>query len=234
MGRVLLVFDPPDGGVAENVRSLALGLAEHGWEPYVAGPRDSQIYDDLVAAEIPLTRLPLRRGYGHPVSDVASLRALTTLLRKGSLDMVHSHNAKAGVLTRLAGRSGRAPTVYSPHCFPFVANHSRPRRLAAAAIERGCGRATDILLCVAEEERRQALEHRIVPADRVRVIHNGSPRCEGGLDLDQELERFRAGRPLAATLCVLREQKAVERLRRRGAGDPRALPGNGAGRDRRR
>jgi glycosyltransferase involved in cell wall biosynthesis len=210
MRRVLLVFDPPDGGVAENVRTLALGLAEHGWQPSVAGPRESLIYDDLLAAGIPLERLPLRPGYGHPISDLASLRGLLALLRRGRYDVVHSHNAKAGVLTRLAARFGHAPNVYSPHCFPFVANHTRPRRWTATAIEWACGRATDILLCVAEEERRQALDHRIVAEDRLRVIHNGCPRCEQEIELDDELERFRAGRPLAATLCVLREQKAVD------------------------
>jgi len=48
-----------------------------------------------------------------------------------------------------------------------------------------------------------------VPAERLRVVHNGCPPCEADLELDAELEKFRAGRPLAATLCVLREQKAV-------------------------
>lgn len=66
-----------------------------------------------------------------------------------------------------------------------------------------------MVLCVADEERRQAIDRRIVPAERLRVVHNGCPPPEQGLELDAELEEFRAGRPLAATLCVLREQKTV-------------------------
>jgi glycosyltransferase involved in cell wall biosynthesis len=207
--RVLLVFDPPDGGVAENVRRLALGLGAHGWKPYVAGPPESLIYEDLRAAGIPIVRLPFRPGYGHPRSDLRTLRQLVLIMRREGFDLVHSHNAKAGVLARLAAHSVPAPAIYSPHCFPFVAPYSRVRMWASTTIEWFSGYVTDVLLCVAEEERQIALEHGIVPAERLRVVHNGCPPCDTSLDLDPELESFRDGRPLAATLCVLREQKAV-------------------------
>lgn len=209
MRRVLLVFDPPDGGVAENVRRLALGIRKHGWEPYVAGPRESLIYDDLRAAGVLIARLPFQPGYDHPRSDLKTLRQLILIMRREGFDLVHSHNAKAGVLARLAARSVPAPAIYSPHCFPFVAPYSRPRLWTSTTIEWFSGYVTDVLLCVAEEERRIAIEYDIVPEEQLRVIHNGCPPCEGGLELDSKLEAFRAGRPLAATLCVLREQKAV-------------------------
>lgn len=209
MRRVLLVFDPPDGGVAENVRRLALGLREHGWQPFVAGPKDSLIYEDLAAAGVPVARLPFQPGYDHPRSDLKTLRQLIMIMRREAFDVVHSHNAKAGVLARLAARSVPAPAIYSPHCFPFVAPYSRPRLWTSTTIEWFSGYVTDVLLCVAEEERQIALAYDIVPAESMRVVHNGCPPCEEGLELDAELERFRAGRPLAGTLCVLRDQKAV-------------------------
>jgi glycosyltransferase involved in cell wall biosynthesis len=210
MRRVLLTFDPPDGGVAENVRRLALGLPEHGWEPYVAGPRESLIYDDLRAAGVPLLRLPYMPGYDHMISDARTLRGLMHVLRRENFDLVHSHNAKAGVLARLAARRMDAPAIYSPHCFPFVAPYSRARLWTSSTIEWLCGRVTDVLLCVAEEERQRALDNDIVPSERLRVIHNGCPPCDAGAGVDAQLEKFKAGRPLAATVCVLREQKAVD------------------------
>ena len=70
MKHVFLLFRPPDGGVAENVRRLALDLQSYGWQPYVAGPRESLIYDDLLAAGVPLVRLPFRPGYGHLGADL--------------------------------------------------------------------------------------------------------------------------------------------------------------------
>jgi glycosyltransferase involved in cell wall biosynthesis len=208
--RVLLVFDPPDGGVAENVRRLALGIGKHGWAPYVAGPRESLIYDDLRSAGVPIARLPFQPGYGHPHSDLYTLNRLARLIRHRDFDIVHSHNAKAGVLARLACVGFDAPSIYSPHCFPFVAPYSRPRLWASTTIEWLSGRATDVLLCVADEERQIALKHRIVPEARLRVVHNGCPPCEEDVALDEELEEFRAGRTLAGTLCVLRAQKAVD------------------------
>lgn len=210
MRRVLLTFDPPDGGVATSVRQLALGLEEHGWQPQVAGPSDAVIYGDLEQAGVRVSRLPYEPGYEHFASDVKAFRGLRRLVREEPFDVVHAHNAKAGVLARLALRGSGIPVVYSPHCFPFVAPFSRPRTRLSTLIERAMGRLTDRLICVANDERDVALDQRIVSEGRLRVIHNGVPSCSGDGEPDAALEAFRSGRPMAATLCVLREQKAVD------------------------
>jgi glycosyltransferase involved in cell wall biosynthesis len=208
--RCLLVFDPPDGGVAEHVLRLACGLERHGWNPTVFGPRESVIYPALERAAVRIIRAPLYPGYGHLGANGASLRILTKVLRQGAFDLLHAHNAKGGVIGRLAARATGVPAVYSPHCFAFVAPHGRARRSVATAVEWSLGRLTRTLICVADEERRQALSHRVIDPSRLRVVHNGAPPCREDLGLDQELERFRAEGPLAASLCVLREQKTVD------------------------
>ena len=209
MRRVLLAYDPPDGGVAEHVRGLALGLPECGWQPYVTGPLESIIYPELEAAGVPILKLPFKPSYNHLISDARTFRQLVAVLGRESFDVVHSHNAKAGVLARVAARQSEIPAIYSPHCFPFVAPYSRIRSRIATLIERRCGEVTDEIVCVADEERRKALEYAIVPDDRLRVIHNGCPPCMPGLERDATLDRFVGGRPVAATLCGLRDQKSV-------------------------
>ena len=56
MARVLLAFEPPDGGVAENVLQLALGLGAHGHRVEVAGPTQALVYPVMRAAGILLHR----------------------------------------------------------------------------------------------------------------------------------------------------------------------------------
>jgi glycosyltransferase involved in cell wall biosynthesis len=209
MPRCLLAFEPPDGGVAENVMRLALGLGAHGWDVSVAGPRDAIVYPSLRDAGIPVARLALRRGYGHPRDDLSALRGLGAILRRGSLDLIHAHSAKAGVLGRAAAVATGTPAVYSPHCFPFVGPWRPPRRLFSVAAERALGPRTAAIVCVAEAERRLALRHRLAPESRLHLVPNGSPACTETLEPDPELARFADGGPLAACVTVLRPQKAV-------------------------
>ena len=92
MARVALVCEPPDGGVAEHVRRLALDLGAYGHEAVVFGPRGLAGAAELDAFHA----LPLTRDYSHPQRDAAALASLLRGLR--GFDIVHGHAAKAGVL----------------------------------------------------------------------------------------------------------------------------------------
>ncbi len=210
--RVLLVFEPPDGGVAECVARLALGAGAHGWDVEVAGPPEALPYEPLGAAGIRIHRLPFARGYGRPGADLRALRGVVALLRGGRFDLVHVHSAKAGVLGRLAALLAGVPVVYSPHCFPFIGEFGAPRRLVATGIEVALGRLGGTVLCVCEAERGIAREARVAPDRRLRVVLNGSPACDDAVEPDPALRALAAGGPVVGAVTVLRAQKTVEVL----------------------
>lgn len=191
------------------MRQLALQLPEHGWEPWVAGPRDAIIYPALADAGVPLARLPLRRGFGRPAEDARALRTIASLLGQQPFELVHVHSAKAGVLGRIAARRAGRPVVYSPHCFPFVGPWGWPRRTFATTVERALGPITDAIVCVAEDEQRLALKHHLIPPERLTVVYNGVATADPALEAEPELTAFADGRPLAGCVAVLRPQKAV-------------------------
>jgi glycosyltransferase involved in cell wall biosynthesis len=208
--RVLLVCEPPDGGTTEVVAALARGLPGHGWEVEIAGPAHGARYAELEDAGLPVHRLPLVPGYGSPRADAAALSTLTRLLAGRRFDLVHTHSAKAGVLGRLAAAARRVPLVHSPHCFPFLTLGYSPRRRAlAAGIERALAPLARRIVCVCEDERRQALTRRVARDDRLRVVYNGVPEC-GPAEPPAALAALAAGGPLAATVSVLRDQKRVD------------------------
>lgn len=211
MPRVLEVFEPPDGGVAEQVFQLCAGLGGHGYEVELAGPLASPVYERLPGS-LPAHRLPFVRGYGRPTGDGAALRRLVGLIRSRRPDVVHCHSAKAGVLGRIAGRMTGRPVVYSPHCFPFVGDFSRLRRGFATAVERGLAPLTRAWICVCEAERRVALERGLDDGARLWRVYNGSPACGDDPDADPRLTAFADGGPVAAAVTVLRAQKSVDVL----------------------
>ncbi len=212
MPRVLLAFEPPDGGVPENVAQLALGLAGHGWEAEVAGPLEASPYTRLEAAGIAIHRLSLARDYSRPRAEAGALGALTRLLRGGDFALIHCHASHAGVLGRAAALASGTPSLYSPHCFAFAAGLPLGWRLAATAIERGLGRAGGAVLCVCEYERSVAVRAGVARSERLYVVHNGCEAPAEALEPDAALLALGARGPVVGAVAALREQKHLDLL----------------------
>ncbi|MGO9249766.1 MAG: glycosyltransferase [Solirubrobacteraceae bacterium] len=212
MPRVLLAFEPPDGGVAENVGQLALGLSSHGWEAEVAGPGDAAPYAQLEAAGVPVHRLALGRGYSQLDSEASSFAALLGLLHRGDFDLIHCHSSKAGVLGRLAALARGVPSLYSPHCFAFAGGLRRPWQIAATAVERTLGHMGGSVLCVCEDERHVALRVGVAPPERLYVVHNGCEACPHEIEPEPALAALAGRGPLAGSVAALREQKRLDVL----------------------
>lgn len=210
MPRVLEFMEPPDGGVAQAVLQIARGVGDHGFEAEVACPPEAVIRAPLEAAGIPVRPLAVSRSYGNPRREARALAALVALLRGGRFDLLHCHSAKAGVLGRIAARTVGLPVIYSPHCLPFVGEVSAARKRFALATERLMGPLTTAMLCVCEDERRLALEHRLLPAARTRVVHNGTGPCEHDGEPDPRLTALRGDDGIVAgAVTVLRPQKGL-------------------------
>jgi len=212
VARVALVCEPPDGGVAEHVLQLGLGLAAHGHEPVVLGPEGFTGSERLAAAGVPVRVLPLGRDYAHPQRDAAAFARLVRALRHGGFALVHAHAAKAGALARPAAALCRLPAVYTPHCLPFVGDVSPARYRFGLVAERLLGPLTATLICVCDEERRVAAKARLVPDERLAVVHNGCPDADPDVPVDPALAALAAHGPLVGAVTVLRRQKSVETL----------------------
>jgi glycosyltransferase involved in cell wall biosynthesis len=212
MARIALVCEPPHGGVAEHVCQLAVGLTGRGHTVVVLAPADFGPAPRLAAAGCRFEPVAFRRDYGHPHRDLGALLQVIRALRRHRIDLVHAHAAKAGVVGRLAALATGRPALYSPHCFPFVGEVSAARRRFAELVERRLAPATAAIVCVCEDERQVAIAHRIGRPERLVVVHNGCPPCDGEVAVDERLLALRAGGPVAGAVTVLRRQKAVEDL----------------------
>jgi glycosyltransferase involved in cell wall biosynthesis len=214
------VCEPPDGGVAEHVTQLALGLPAHGYVTTVLGPPGFAPAERLASAGIELRTLPFRRDYAHPWNDA---RAFAALIRAGGFDLVHAHAAKAGVLARLAAALGRRPAIYTPHCFPFVGEVSAARRRFGVAAERVLAPRTAAIVCVCEEERQLARAHGLRARLPLAVVHNGCASCDGGPP-DPDVAALRKRGPVVGAVGVLRRQKRLDVLLAAGPRVHAAVP----------
>jgi glycosyltransferase involved in cell wall biosynthesis len=170
--RLLLAVYPPDGGAAQHVVDLALGLDPDGWVIDLACLPGSDVWTKL-APRSNVTPYALRGSHGRPgPGDLRNLRLLARLA--GSADVIHGHSSKAGFLTRLAalvkGRSRR--TLFTPHGWSFWAAQGAESR-AYLALERAAARWCRFLVAVSAAERQAGLARRVGRREQYRVIMNG-------------------------------------------------------------
>ncbi|WP_272474142.1 glycosyltransferase [Baekduia alba] len=135
--------------------------------------------------------------------DVQSWRPFARLLRRGDVDVVHSHlfgpNLWAALWTRIAPRTA---FVAHEHTWSY---EGRPlRKLADRWV---VAAASDAFLAVSEQDRRQMLEREHIPAAAIRVLPNGiAPPAAPVVDLRAQLG-VPAGAPLIGSVGLLRPQK---------------------------
>ncbi len=206
MKRVLLVYQPTDGGVARHVSDLASGLAEHGYEAVLCGPtapagfRGAQLH-------VPLD---LRRAIA-PRADLGALAELTRIVQRVRPDVVHAHSSKAGAIARL-GRPfhPRVPVIYTPHGYAFAGHFARElERTAYRQIEHTLARLTTRVACVCEAEAR--LARTIGPAERIRVVYNGVDPAGDG-PVNTRLAELSIRGPVICAMTMLRPGKGLETL----------------------
>lgn len=242
MGRaleVLEVFQPPDGGAAEHVRLLTLGLLERGHHVTVAGPAAAVPRPAIEAAGGRYAPLTLAGALVAPGLDRASGRELRELVTGGGFDLVHAHGQTAGILGRIAAHRVGVPAVYTPHMFGYRSQLLRARRGArvryavARGLEHWLGRHTAAVVAVAEDERRAAIRDRILPADRVHTILNGVAP-DPAIPADPALTALPGEGPLFGIVSGLRPEKgvlalldALETLAERDVRPRFAIVGNG-------
>ncbi|MCA1841835.1 MAG: glycosyltransferase, partial [Actinobacteria bacterium] len=189
--RVLLASQPLAAGVPRHVEDLVDGLRREGAAVTVACPPASQLWGALEGAP-GVTLVPFTRHRGPHPADVVSLARLLRLAR--TVDVMHAHSSKAGVLVRVAalvtGRTRRC--VFTPHGWSFWSASGAMAR-AYRLVERVAARWCAAILTVSAFERDAGLAAGVASAGRYEVVPNGV-----------DLERFGApARPVAGRLVFL-------------------------------
>lgn len=173
-------------GSEENTIASCLHQLERGFDVCIIHGKDFEpSHYESLPKNLKLIRVDEMVHPIRPRDDVLAVRALRKLYRDLQIDVVHTHQSKAGILGRVAalGLPGVA-IVHTVHIAPFL-NVGGATRLFYVVAERLCASFTDMMISVSEGMRDACLDHGVGRADRHVVIRSGMP-----------LERFTSAKPV--------------------------------------
>ena len=97
---------------------------------------------------------------------------LILLLIREKYSIIHTHNAKAGIIGRLAAKlSGAKNIIHTTYDYGFInLEHNKIKKSLFIFLEKLCGRYTDKLIVVSEATRSDAIRYKIIDEDKITVI----------------------------------------------------------------
>ncbi len=162
------------GASARQVIELSRRMLDSFDIAIAAGPEDEgegSLHRDAIAARIPVWTVPSLRRRGYLLSDRRALRELTAMIGSLGPSIVHTHQAKAGVLGRMAARKAGGRCLVHTFHEPL----ERPKRdgllrKANVAAEKQLAGTTDRLIAVSKSVKSDLVEHGVAPRERIEVI----------------------------------------------------------------
>jgi glycosyltransferase involved in cell wall biosynthesis len=160
------------GGGERYVVDLVSGLTARGHTLFAALRPKSPLIPHLDLPPENIKTLPLRNAL-----DPQSARALARIVKEHQIDVVHAHMARDYSLAAYAVRGRPAKFVVTRHVlFPLNKLHSRILSRAHK------------IIAVSEAVARQLRGQRLVPDERIAVVHNGidvERFARAGVDFDR-------------------------------------------------
>lgn len=170
------------GGAQRYVYDLARYYRSHGHSVEVAvGDQPNQLLQERLAeAGIAVRRLAHLVRPINPLHDLLAVGELRKLIGSGRYDVVHLNSSKAGVVGSIAAamvpKAKRPKIVYTAHGWVFVEPLSPARRKLYQVLESKTAPAKDVIVCVSQQSRDDALAFGVGKPEQLQVVPIGLNR----------------------------------------------------------
>ena len=104
--------------------------------------------------------------------DLATVAPIRRLIRKQDIEIVHTHEMRANLVARIAGRAEGVPVVTTFHSLLRYDYSSSAEALVARALTRLTNNRTDRFIAVSGAVKEDLTTMGVKP-DKVQVIYNG-------------------------------------------------------------
>lgn len=169
------------GGAQIAVLELARALQAAGQIVRVFVGGEGPYVPLLREARVPVTTIPAMIRELDPRAELRAVMQLYAALRRFEPELISTHSSKAGILGRVLGLGMRVPVVVTAHGWLLTPGRLSPRQQLIRLAETGTAWLARRLIAVSEHDRCIALEHGVIAADKIAVVHNALPDLDGAL-----------------------------------------------------
>lgn len=105
--------------------------------------------------------------------DVKVIFQVRGLIKSRQPDIIYCHSSKAGGIGRIANIGTGIPLVYNSHGWAFNMKDTGMKSSVYLWLERLLSPLTSQYVTISNYEKQSAIQHRVVKADKMKVIFNG-------------------------------------------------------------
>ncbi|TCW60517.1 glycosyltransferase family 4 protein [Treponema sp. J25] len=175
--KILFVITRGDllGGAQVHVKDLARAAQQDGYQCLVACGQKGIFTDLLENQQTPWVALPALQRSINPLLDIKAIIQLIRIIRKEKPTLVSCHTAKAGLVGRVAAFLCGVPAIFTAHGWQFAEGISLVQKIFVLSTEYICARLCKKIIVVSEYDYQLARHYHVVPATKMKIIHNGMP-----------------------------------------------------------
>lgn len=207
--RVLhLVTRYRQGGSEQRVRDLVAALPDVDHTVVVGAGSDAHLAREQLGQPVEVMSHLVRSP--HPYRDARAIVAVRSRLRRDDIDVLITHQSKAGFVGRIAarssGRSRRVPVVHSLSMSSFGPGYGRMESVVFRNVERVLGPLTARYVVVGADLARR-FEVAGIASDSLTIVRSGAPLPAPRTGAPTSVSGVPDGRPVIVSLGALEDRK---------------------------
>jgi len=160
------------GGTQSHLCHLLKGFS-HQYEIHLGIGEEGPLTEVAKSLNITVHLLPHLIRDINLKADLKAIQETTALIRSLQPDFIHTHNSKAGLVGRIAGRLCGTPVIYTAHGWQFAAGTPLVHKVLSYINEKIGAFLSYKIICVSESDRKLALRRFLSNRQKIVTIHLG-------------------------------------------------------------
>lgn len=175
------------GGAQDYLLLVVRGLDRNCFQPIVAGRMEGEWVSVITGLDgVQCHDIPSLQREISLLNDLKAILEIRRFCINESIDILHTHSSKAGVVGRLAGFLAHVKVVvHTVHGFSFNDFMPAWKKRLFIYLERGLSPCTTVLLLLSRADLRTAKKHRIGARQTIEMFYCG----RDGKAFDQAVDK---------------------------------------------
>ncbi len=169
-----LITSSDVGGAQKHLLSLVDYFVSKKHQVRVAASPGEPLNSSLKKLGIMPVVLKYLQKSIDPLKDLLTFYDISKLLIENNFHIIHCHSTKAGILGRMAAFFAGVPVkIFTAHGFVFHDGMNPVKKYLCILAEKIGGFFSDAIITVSRADYMKARKYKIIPENRLRLIHNG-------------------------------------------------------------